>query len=80
MVRQRGHFGILHDLQRTIGHYTGYQVFLISLDDGYSISIKGPDSDDMPGIFIPKESGTVNEELFNAAVSFLEDLLKENAS
>lgn len=79
-MRQRNHFGILHDLQRAIEHYTGFRVFLRSLDDGYSIAIKGTDDDDMPEILIPKVNGSVDEEIFNAAVAVLEDLLRENAA
>lgn len=79
MVRQRNHFGILHDLQRAIEHYTGFRVFLRSLDDGYSISIES-ESGDMPGMLIPKVNGTVDEEIFGAAVAVLEDLLKEHAA
>ena len=80
MIRQRGQFGILHDLRKAIERYTGFKVFLRSTDEGFSVTIDTGTDEDGPNIFLPKESGIVKDDLFNAAVGVLEDILKKYAA
>ena len=78
---QRGKVGILHDLQQEIQHYTEFKVYLRITDEGYDVRLDNPaeehlGSEELPGVIISKN----DDELFNATVEFLQNILKENAA
>ena len=74
MVRtKKSQFGILHELQTAITHYSGSQVYLRSLDDEFIILFADEGIQD---VYLQKKDGRVDDDLFDDAVNYLKDILK----